>query len=205
MGRNGDEFWLESPSFEGLPDAAAVQTVAAHLLREINGAAKLIDATFRAVELQDRFSDAAGVHVVLAAATLEARSRLSVGAITVRDAQGNVVPTPAREQTKAPVYLDLADREPAVREVLQMLSDHHPDWYTLYKIMEVVQADAGGLTAFATKREISAFGASSNHPQVSGEAARHARQTGGMPRHTMTIEEARAWLKRVVEDWLASK
>ncbi len=147
--RSGDEFWLASPSFDELPDVSAVQTSASRLLGEVNGAAKLIDGSFRAVELQDRFSDGTGVHVVLASGTAEARSRMNIGTVVIRDAQGTVVPpTP----TKAPAYLDTADRHPAAREVLQMLSDDHPDWFALFKVKEVVEADAGGLGAFATKK-----------------------------------------------------
>jgi len=147
--RSGDEFWLASPSFDQLPDASAVQTVARKLLGEVNGAAKLIDGSFRVVELQDRFSDGTGVHAVLASGTAEARSRMNTGTVVIRDAQGTVVPpTP----TKAPAYLDTADRHPAAREVLQMLSDDHPDWFALFKVKEVVEADAGGLGAFATKK-----------------------------------------------------
>jgi len=41
------------------------------------------------------------------------------------------------------------------------------------------------------KNEISAFGASANNPDVSGEAARHARHKGSAPRHSMTIDEGR--------------
>jgi len=191
--RSGDEFWLASPSFDELPDASAVQTSASRLLGEVNGAAKLMDGSFRAVELQDRFSDGTGVHVVLAGGTAEARSRMNIGTVVIRDAQGTVVPSlsPTPTPTKALAYLDTADRYPAAREVLQMLSVDHPDWFALFKVKEVVEADAGGLDAFATKNEISAFSASANNPDVSGEAARHARHKGSAPRHSMTIDEGR--------------
>jgi len=201
--RSGDEFWLASPSFDELPDASAVQTAARKLLGEVNGAAKLIDGSFRAVELQDRFSDGTGGHVLLAGGTAEARSR-NIRTVVIRDAQGTVASLPPTP-TEAPAYLDTADRHPAVREVLQMLSDDHPDWFALFKVKEVVEADAGGLHAFATKNEISAFGASANNPDVSGEAARHARHKGSAPRHSMTIDEGRTFIRRVVQDWLAAK
>jgi hypothetical protein len=155
--------------------------------------------------LQGRFSDGTGIHVVVAAEAIMVRGRAMVATAVVRDAQGNVVPPLPPAPTKAPVYLDLADRDPAVREVLQLLSDDHQDWFTLYKMMEIVRDDGGGLGAFATKREISAFGASANHPVVSGEAARHARQSGKVPRHSMTIDEGRAFIQRIVRAWLASK
>jgi len=203
--RSGDEFWLASPSFDELPDVSAVQTAASRLLGEVNGAAKLIDGSFRAVELQDRFSDGTGVHVVLAGGTAEARSRMNIGTVVIRDAQGTVVPSLSPTPTKALAYLDTADRYPAAREVLQMLSVDHPDWFALFKVKEVVEADAGGLDAFATKNEISAFSASANNPDVSGEAARHARHKGSAPRHSMTIGEGRTLIRRVVQGWLAAK
>jgi hypothetical protein len=134
-----------------------------------------------------------------------ARSRVGVATVVIHDAQGNVVPPPPPAPTKGPIYLAKADRDPAVREVLQLLAGDHPDWFTLYKVMEIIQADAGGLDALTKKSDISAFGASANRADVSGEAARHARQKGATPRQTMSLDEARAFIQRVVGDWLASK
>ncbi len=109
VGRNGDDFWLESPSFDSRADAAGVQSVAQALLREMNGAARLIDASFRAVDLQGRFWDGTANHVVLATDTIVARSRVGVATVVIHDAQGNVVPPPPPAPTKGPIYLAKAD------------------------------------------------------------------------------------------------
>jgi hypothetical protein len=59
--------------------------------------------------------------------------------------------------------------------------------------------------AWATDKEDSAFTASANRPDVSGEAARHAvPQSPEPPKATMTINEGREFISALVAQWMAT-
>ncbi|MDH6198519.1 hypothetical protein M2272_005178 [Mycobacterium frederiksbergense] len=88
------------------------------------------------------------------------------------------------------------------------------DWYDLYKIHEIIGHDIGGKTrlieiGWTTKPRDRAFTASADGFDVSGEAARHAVDSHEEPpKHTMTIEQGRAYISDLVTkrlDHLASR
>lgn len=203
---DGGDYWLESASFEKLSDADAVHIAAGSLLSVLNGAAKLTDDSHRAVKLQGRVSDGSGgIHTFVRVADT-VRLRANAPTIEVSDAAGQVVQRHAPPPPKGPSYLAAAERHPPVREVLEYLADDHPGWVTLYKVKEVVQADApGGLRDFASTGEMSMFSASANRPDLSGPDARHARTRGETPTKSMTLGEGRAFIRRVVDEWIAHK
>jgi hypothetical protein len=199
--RDGDQCWMESPDFAALAEPGELQRVSGNLLSEMNGAAALVDASYRRVELTDRFSDGTGSNFVLLSAAIEARIRgTAVG--EVRGPDGELIPPPP--PTPGPDYLAVARRDPNIREVLKLLGGGPGDWVTLYKIFEVIRAD-GNHTRWAPESEYSAFTVSANLPSVSGSDARHARGTPGSPKRTMTIHDARAFIRRVALAWVSSK
>ena len=55
---------------------------------------------------------------------------------------------------------------------------------------------------WVTKDQISAFTASANRKEVSGDLARHARWKGDPPKRTMTLVKARQLIGSVVIAWL---
>jgi hypothetical protein len=198
--RDGDQYWMESPDFEALTEASEVQRVCRSLLSAMNGAAALVDANCRRVELTDRFSDGTGPIFVLASAAIEARTRVTaVG--EVRGPDGELIAPPP---TPGPDYLAVARREPNVREVLGLLGRGPGDWASLYKIFEVIRDD-GQYERWAADSEYRAFTASANRPSVGGSDARHARAAPRSPKRTMTIHDAREFIRRVTLAWVSSK
>jgi hypothetical protein len=195
---------LESPHFEGLTEPGAVQRSARKLLDLVNGAAALVDPSYRPVVLMNRFRDDAGQNFVLASANLTARSRLAVATAEVRGPDGKVVPPPPPPPTLGPEYMAAASRDPNVREVLDVLSDGPGDWVELYKVFEVIRDD-GKPTKWAAEADYSAFRASANLPSVSGADARHARRSSGNPKRTMSIHEARDFIRKVSIAWIRLK
>jgi hypothetical protein len=200
--RDGDQGWMESPEFRDLTEPGDVQRVSGNLLSEMNGAAALVDASYRRVELTDQFSDGSGSNFVLLSGAFEARIRLTAEA-EVRGVDGELVPPPPPPPTPGPEYLAIARREQNVREVLELLGGGPGDWATMYKIFEVIRDD-GNHKRWGTKSEYSAFTASACLPSVSGPSARHARG-GPKPQRTMTIHEGRAFIRRVALAWVLSK
>jgi hypothetical protein len=85
------------------------------------------------------------------------------------------------------------------------------DWYDVYKAWEIVEHAAGGMPkvgarGWATKADIERLTASANHPEISGDDARHARMAGtpGATR-TMSMSEANALVRRLVASWVESR
>jgi hypothetical protein len=198
--RDGDQFWMESADLETLTEASDVQRSCRNLLSAMNGAAALVDASYRPVKLTDRFSDRTGSIFVLLSAAAEIRSRATAVA-EVRAPDGALIEPP---RTPGPEYLAAARREQNVREVLELLGRGPGDWASLYKIFEVIRAD-GDHTKWATDSQYRAFKSSANLPSVSGADARHARVPLRGPKHTMTIHDARAFIRGVVQAWVSSK
>ena len=195
---------MESTDFEGLSEAGDVQRLALSMLQELNGAAKLIDGSYRSVELTNGFRDGDRPRIILASAHIEFRSRVTATG-EVHRSDGTLVETAPESLTRGPAYLDVASLDANVRQVLKMLGSDFAGWMTLYKVYEVIRDD-GDPASWATKAEYRAFTGSANHPVVSGPAGRHVRApSSSPPKRTMTIDEARAFIQRVARAWISSK
>jgi hypothetical protein len=116
------------------------------------------------------------------------RARMSAVGEVTRDGVPTSQPAPP-----ALSYLALVASHPHVAEVLDLMGAgmEAPSWVELYKVYEIlrddVRLDKIETHGWATGTEISAFTASANRSDVSGIGARHARQPGGPPKRTMTI------------------
>lgn len=196
-------FVLETAGFDQCPDAVAVKEVAEHLLATMNGAAKAADPSFTPVAVASHFRNAEGLHAVVLAGTAVARSRVYPAAITGGE---QTAPEPPRARD----WHALSATDANVRDALRILGTGDLDWIGLYKVYEIIRHDVGGQAAitsagWADASEISAFGASANRPDVSGDEARHARLPGSPPKLTLSLHDARQLVRRIVEAWLVSK
>jgi hypothetical protein len=204
---DGDECWMESPDFEGLTDSADVQRVARDLLLQMNGAAALVDASYRTVELTDSFSDGAGHKFFQASGAVRIRTTLGASA-EAHGPDGELVPAAPPPPTLGPHYLALAHRDPNVQEALQLLGQGPGNWGTLHKVYEIIDRD-GDKRKWAPMAAYDAFAASANSALVSGPDARHSlaysRRSPKPPKHTMNIRDARAFIRKVASAWVSSK
>jgi hypothetical protein len=73
-------------------------------------------------------------------------------------------------------------------------------------VFEIVSNKVAGLDkkGWVSAADLSAFRASANRPDVSGDQARHARMPGAPPKRTMTLTEARQIINVLVTAWLES-
>jgi hypothetical protein len=195
-------YCLSFTASEGLlDDGARLSDAASVLLCRVNGVARSLSSDFRPVVLTGRFSDEAGrQHQVVLADTAEVRARVNPVMVSVNGKQPPPLPAPG------PGYVQLAQTHPDVAEVLDILggADPAPDWSDLYKIHEIMLDNVPGFyqRGWVTKDQISAFTASANRKEVSGDLARHARWKGDPPKRTMTLVEARQLIGSVVIAWL---
>lgn len=139
--------------------------------------------------------------------------RVEMGAVTavVTDASGNVIPQPAPPPPRSAVLLRLAAEDAAVAKVLRLLSA--PDamaWVGLYRISEVIEDDVGGQhklekQGWGSADDLRRFKHSANSVHVGGDKSRHGKEPQVPPKNPMTLGEAEAYAKYIVQAWLVSK
>lgn len=99
--------------------------------------------------------------------------------------------------------------DPRASAALRFLKGGKTGWVELYKVFELIREDLAPLkledSGWITKRQLSAFTASANHPKVSGEDARHAVQSGQVPKNTMDLGTAQNLMSMLLRQWLDSK
>lgn len=136
-----------------------------------------------------------------------------MGTVTavVTDAAGNVITQPEPSPSRSAVLLQLAAGDAAIAKVLRLLSA--PDamtWVGLYRIQEVIEGDIGGQhklekQGWGSAEDLRRFKHSANSVQVGGDKSRHGNGTQVPPKNPMTQVEAKAYGKRILQAWLASK
>lgn len=105
--------------------------------------------------------------------------------------------------------MDSASTNTSAGVVLRLLGQRELDWVNLYRILDYVAHESKGKKGIvkaqlATDDEIDRFGAAANRIEVSGDDARHGPMRGTPPTRAMTLAEGRAFIRRLVKDWLAS-
>lgn len=143
--------------------------------------------------------------------SLQVRVEMGVVTASVIDVADNVMSQPEPPPPRSAVLLQLADGDAAIAKVLRLLSS--PDamsWVGLYRIHEVIEDDVGGqhkLEKFGwgSADDLRRFKHSANSVQVGGDKSRHGKEPQVPPRNPMTLAEAEAYAKYIVQAWLARK
>lgn len=201
------ETYLRSEEFRDAADEADVLSRAAELVREANGAARLLDSNFRSVQV-DRvvLVDESGArrHFL----NLEGGIR-GVGGVsaelTVTRADGTEREPLEPEPPPANRWVSLAGSAPNVARALRLLGNPEPSWSELYHVLDIVQEDVGGRMfddAWVERADINLFTHTANNARAIGEQARHGHTQWEPPANPMTIDAARSLLQRLVRRWL---
>ena len=94
-----------------------------------------------------------------------------------------------------------------VEKVLRLIAKDSNSWVGIYRIFEVIENDIGALTKYdwVTKTNIKRFTHSANSVTVSGDEARHGKETNEPPKNPMSISEAKAFISQIIHSWLNEK
>jgi hypothetical protein len=220
--KEGEDYALTSTEIDNRPDGVPCYEVAAAVLRRVNGLARVLRSDdYRPVGLTGRYQEGDGNHTVVSAdvaeararaypvtvvvgsATLEARAHVSAVGEVTRDGAPTSQPAPP-----GPSDLALVASHPHLAEVLDLMGADTKalNWVALYKVYEIIREDVRQdkieTRGWASGTEISAFTASANRSDVSGAGARHARQPGGPPKRTMTMDEGRQFITSLATRWM---
>lgn len=115
---------------------------------------------------------------------------------------------PGRPPPVGPGQVGLAAFDRDVAEALALMG-RTPElgWIELWKVYEIVRHNIrpAKVTSlgWVTTNDESAFTASANRPDISGQRARHARMPGHRPRRTMSERAGRQFISGLVAAWLA--
>jgi hypothetical protein len=204
--RENGVHYLLADEIDNRPQGVQYYEVAPEILKTVNGLARVADPAYQPVELSGYYLDGEQRHVVVSAETVVVRSRVGTPSVTVTNSGGVVqVPRPP----PGPQRAALAATHPDVTEALIIMSQPVAlGWGELYKVFEIVRdsvrpnkLDKSGL---ASARDLKAFSASANRPDVSGADARHARMSGDALNYHMSLSDGRQFISDLVRAWIDS-
>jgi hypothetical protein len=204
---NEGRYYLTAPEIDNPPEPGRFDQPAEQLIGRINGLARARDTSYRPISLSGIVTDGNGnVTVFAQSARIEIRPGVAVvGVVTGPDGE-----PAAQPPSPWPDRLALAAVHSEAERVLVIMGrDESLDWIALYKVHEIIRRDIEPdkvhTLGWATKTQDSAFTASADRYDVSGNDARHAvDKRSGYPKHTMTISEGRAYIGNLVTSWLDS-
>jgi hypothetical protein len=199
-------YYLRSSDFDQVSDPDAVRERAFRLIELMNGATKLYTGgSYRPVEFDvvTRVDDdGKRHHHITLSATVEGRS-LMTGKLIVGETGENI--DVLRPPSGADSLVNLADQNAKVADALRFYA--RSDWFNLYKAWEVVRDAAGGESelikkGWATKAQRRRFTGTAQSRAELGDEARHASVELQPPKNPMSLEEAQAFVRSVIEAWV---
>lgn len=142
--------------------------------------------------------------------SLQVRVEMGAATAVITDAAGNLINQPA-PPPRSVTLMELSAANAAIAKVLRLLCA--PDamtWVGLYRIHEVIEEDVGGQRklekqGWCSAEDLRRFRHSANSVQVGGDQSRHGKEPQVPPKNPMTLAEAEAYAKYIVQAWLTSK
>ncbi len=202
-----DYYYLRSSDLDQMSDPDVVSERAQELIAHMNGATKLLSGgSYRPVEFDavtQVGDDGKRHHHITLSATVEGRSRMT-GKLTVgeTDETTDVLRPPSGAES----LVHLANQNEKVADALRFYE--RGDWVNLYKAWEVVCDAAGGLhqvvkNGWAAEPDRSRFTGTAQSREELGDDARHASERYEPPANPMSLDEARSFVKSVIEAWIS--
>ena len=140
-------------------------------------------------ELKAQSATVAGVGTAKSSLTAEERAEMERKARAAR----------AGEFVKAAVSSDLV-------LIVMRLLDGEPGSLELGHVHDLLLDDMeGDLSSFATRKQLTRFNRSINHPDALGLKARHAVTNQEAPPDPMSLEGATAFVRGIAQKWIAEK
>ncbi len=205
-------FLYASDSFAACATSEEVLAVADQELAILSGVVKLARKSHEPLRsgVIYRQNPAGGPDVFVPVETAQLRIEPGEVTVTATDSKDNLIarPTPPPRTVR---LAQLAASDVAVRKSMRLHAEENAkSWIGLYRIYEVIEADAGGKAALAKSGWSSPidhkrFKHSANSVTVAGDAARHGKETQKPPKQPMSLHEAEAYVHCLMEAWLASK
>jgi hypothetical protein len=204
--RENGAHYLLADEIDNRPQGVQYYEVAPKVLETVNGLARVVNSVYQAVELSGYYFEGEQRHVVVKPGSAAIRVCAGTPRVVVTNSDGVVQAPPAPH---GPQRAAVATTHPTVTEALAIMSQPTAlGWIELYKVFEIVCDSVKPNTldkiGLASAHDRSAFRASANRPDVSRADARHARMSGGVPKHHMSLPEGRRFISDLVRAWIDS-
>jgi hypothetical protein len=192
-------FYLAGAVFDQCGHADEARALARDLVQTVNGAARVGIDGYLAVELDDIVElDARGQQLT---STFRDTSTL----FKLRKA-----PTPYGDAPALSTIIWLALSDDRIVKVLRIQESRPQNWVELYKVVEVIADDIGGihqldLRGWVPRGEVGRFTSTANNARVLGDEARHGHERGKALKNPMSLQEAQTLIRRIVHCWLKEK
>ena len=195
VSRHQDGMWLlTSPTLAGLADTGAVEDEAVRLLSIVNGAGAVHDPGFRPLTVGHiyRFRPGGGKDAfVLLKSTVTVRSALVL--------QGGTPVPPGPSLLEKATAAGQADAD--LQRALELFGGVPPTWGFLYNVYELSKQQPE-LKKWTSQGERTRFQRTANSFTAAGSSARHAVEKTVPPPNPMTLAEARAFIRRILDEWV---
>lgn len=202
----GSEVFLGGTDFDHLDDAVAVRDTAREVISSVSGASRLFLGAKKPVEVDHvvRVDEEGRRHLTIFPEPAVLTLRVPPVSLSVTRADGTVERHLPGDPVVAAAHK--ASESKAVRKVLRLRDRDELVWIDLTVIAEVIQADGFKLSK-GDQDDLDRLTGSANHPEVVGDLARHGAPSWDPPpeHKRMKLHEARAFMDRIIRDWLASK
>jgi hypothetical protein len=206
---------LHSDKFESLPDARAVFDAANEILEILSGALVLTSRLNKPLSSgpvyrhHDDGTDDVSLFVHEAVTVVVSETAEVHATGEVRDSAGMIRITPAPPPPFLFTQLGLVD--PAIAKALSLLAKPNAlTWVGLYRIYEVIEHDVGGekkmvRRGWGSAHQQKRFKHSANSVAVGGDEARHGKEITIPPKDPMSLLEAEAYCRYLLQTWIHSK
>jgi hypothetical protein len=204
--KDGDKFHLISTNFESCASSMEVKKIASEILHHLTAGIKLsLDARKKLdvdgiLQIGD---DGLRHHYIDLSATALTRCSAS-GRLNLSDGTWEAF----HQADPIPKWIQIARHDAKVAKAFNFICADFNSWYTLYKILEVLEEDhfkpimRGG----RYKKMANDFTKAANSYTMTGLDARHATERNHPPpKNSMSLSEAKSFIKMLLHEWLREK
>lgn len=201
-------FFLKSSQFELITDPQEVESRASELVSIISGASRLSlgsRATLRTSGVTRIDEDGKRHTYMFVSDTIHVNARATM---EVRHADGTT--TLVLPASSAPEWVLAALSNSAVAKALRLFGAGSESWVDLYRILEVVIKDVGGVESlikrgWVTRSKVTTFKHTANSVSATGDHSRHGSEHTAPPSDPMSLEEAKSLVSVILHSWLQEK
>ena len=206
--------YLTGPELEALAGAEQVREHARGAAEEMSAIISLLWSAFRKPSIGNvqREDDQGAVSAWVFAEILGVRAKISVGSVVIRKdgGQEEIVSAEHQRPTDAQRLLGASRATPHLRTALVLWAFPDRAWWLLYRVVEDIETHLNQLgiatsvseAGYCSGKERARFRHSANSAEASGLGARHAAGKWDPPKNPMSLDEATAFVKGILESAL---
>ncbi len=199
-------FYMFSNSFDSLNDSGPVEEKGKEFLLIINAGLKLSPNYIRDIKISGvdllNSDGSLNKHYVHLASKIIGRTKVR-GKIS-KEGEPATDDNPLKSLLK---WHQLAQTDPWVASAFSLISYDFDTWFSLFKLLEILEEDAFApvMRKGKYRKEADRFSQTAQSYAALELSARHIKQKYTPPAKSMTLNEAKSFIQMLLNEWLASK